>query len=124
MSMTKRSVSTIVICVLSVVLVGVISLLIFVSVNSGVSLDNARQAQRSCREEVGVLRSLLLDVAPLNREEALRVVQRKYSDSHVVKHDMQSISVDSVLLKYQDQRLVQVCSTEDDSLSSCVSRSE
>jgi len=124
MSMTKRNVSTIVISVLSVALVGAISVLCFVSVNSGVSLDNARQAQRSYREEAGVLRSLLLDVATLNQEEALRIVQRKYSGSHVVKHDMQSISVDSVLLKYQKERLVQVCSLQDDSLSSCVSRSE
>jgi hypothetical protein len=122
--MTKRNISTIVIWVLSVALVGATSLLLFVSMNSGVSLDNARQAQGSYREEASVLRSLLLDVASLNQEDALRVVQRKYSGSYVVKHDVQSISVDSVLLKYKNGRLVQVCSAQDDSSSSCVGRSD
>lgn len=122
--MTKQNFSSIAIWVLSVALVGAISLLLFVSVNSGASLDNARQAQGSYREEASVLRSLLLDVAPLNQEDALRVVQEKYSGSHVVKHDLQSISVDSVLLKYQNGRLVQVCSSQDDSLSSCAGRSD
>lgn len=122
--MTKRSFSTIVIWVLSVALVGAISLLLFVSVNSGVSLDNSRQAQGSYREEAIVLRFLLLDVASLSQEDALRVVQGKYSGSHVVKHDVQSISVDSVLLKYKNGRLAQVCSVQDDSLNSCVGRSD
>ncbi len=122
--MTKRNISTIVIWVLSVALVGATSLLLFVSANSGVSLDNARQAQGSYREEASVLRSLLLNVASLNQEDALRVIQGKYSGSHVVKHDVQSISVDSVLLKYQNGRLAQVCSAQDDSLNSCISRSD
>lgn len=124
MSMPKPSASTTIIGLLSITLAGVISLLLFISFNSGISLDNARQAQHSYREEARTLRSLLLDVAPADQEEALRVIQSKYTDSHVIKHDAHSISVDSILLKYQNKRLDQVCSTQDDSPDSCASHPE
>lgn len=124
MSMPKPSASTTIIGLLSITLAGVISLLLFISFNSGISLDNARQAQHSYREEARTLRPLLLDVAPADQEEALRVIQSKYADSHVIKHDAHSISVDSILLKYQNKRLDQVCSTQDDLPDSCASHPE
>jgi hypothetical protein len=71
-----------------------------------------------------VLRSLLLNVAPLNQQDTYSVIQKKYSGGHIVKFDSRSISLDFVLLKYQDGELAQVCSEQDDSLSSCVSRAQ
>jgi hypothetical protein len=116
--------SATIICALSIALIFAVTALVYVSINSGSLLNNARQAQRSYKQEAGILKSLLLDVAPLNQQEALLVVEKKHSRLHIVEHGENSISVDSVLLKYENGKLVAVCSTQDDSEDTCVNRSE
>jgi hypothetical protein len=111
--------NAIVICALSVTLALVVTMLVYVSINGGAALDGARQASASYKHEADVLRSLLLDIAPLNQQQAWLVVQKKYSNLHVVKRDKQSISIDSVMLKYDNSELISVCSMQD---NSCVSR--
>lgn len=122
--MIKKSTSTIVICVLAFALLTAISLLIFLSLASGTSVDEARQAHISSSDEASVLRSLLLDMQSMNQKEASALIQRKYSSKHIVKFTEKGVSIDSVLLKYKNENLSQVCSEQVSSINSCVSRSE
>jgi len=122
--MKNLNASRIVITFLFVAIVGLVSLLFFVLLNSGASLDNARQAQSSYKEESDALRSLLVNMSAMNQEKTLQLVQKNYSTTHVVKSDSDSISIDSVSLRYKNGALIQVCSIQDGGLNSCASRPE
>jgi hypothetical protein len=103
-----------VIGVLSVALVAAMSALAYVSLNGGSSLSDARKAQQSYQQEAILLRAFLANDDLREQQKAIDVIKKEYAAAHLVKYDTKTISIDSVVLKYNAGELIAVCSMQDE----------
>jgi hypothetical protein len=106
---------------LSIALIAAVSMLAYVSVNGGSSLSDARGAQQSYKQESILLRSLLMNDDLQKQQHAISVIRKEYAAAHLVKYDAKSVTIDSVLLRYEEGKLVAVCSMQDET---CADRME
>jgi len=113
--------SSIVIALLTIGFLAALIGVVFLVISGGAALDDARRQGAFCAEENRVLKSLLLDLTSLDQAQAVALIHSK-AGGRIVKVERDSVSVDSVVLKYNDRKLVSVCSLEGDEGASCVSR--
>lgn len=103
---------------LSLIIVGAISILAtaviflgYVSFNASVSLAYARQQQRDEQEQRKVLQDLLFQVGNgLSQEQVIQLIRKNFSAGHIIKEEDNQISVDGVVLKFNDKKLAAVSS--------------
>lgn len=92
-----------------VVLIACIGILFYRQLDTSISLDHARQQQKSNKEENELLHSLLFDVASrFNRSEIEKLIAERYSEKSIVKSYGNHVEVDGVVLHFEGERLVRV----------------
>lgn len=99
--------------ILTVVSIGLLVLcllLVYVVIDSSVSLDHARSQQREVSKERSALRQLTLDLSTdMNKSEIRALLASKYKGSHIVKEeDANTIFVDGVGLRFQGDDLTDI----------------
>jgi hypothetical protein len=84
-------------------------ILIYLWVDSRVSLDYARQEQKYQHRQLKILQSLLQETGKrLNRSEIKHVVIMNFGKDFVIKEDSEQISVDDIIFKFNGDTLIQV----------------
>ena len=92
--------------------------LAYAAIDQSVSLDHARAAQATIRSERSILRELVLDMSKgVRREDIGTLLQMKYAKTHVVKGEAKdTVSVDTVILRFSDEKLNDVLFMNDEKL--------
>ena len=96
--------------VLTVALAALCLYLVYSVIDQSVSLDHARAAQRSVKEERALLRQLTLDLTKgAKRDEVKALLAAKYAQAHIVKEeDKETIFVDGVGLRFRGDDLAEI----------------
>jgi hypothetical protein len=96
--------------------------MVYLLLNASASLDDSRQSQKSLREEQRLLESILLKTATasnLSRATIVQLIKDNFSKDHIVKMEDGQILIDGVVLRFDNDALIDVCSLEDAASTSC-----
>lgn len=85
-------------------------LIIYSWIDTLVSLSYARQELADRHREIEVFQSLLLETSKrMSRSEIEQMATKRFGKNYIVKKDEQNeLSIDSIILKFQDDVLVEV----------------
>jgi hypothetical protein len=90
---------------LLVVLVGSLAIAVYSWLDTAVSLNHARQQQKTDDETRELLRKfLLVSNHGVKRREIMQVVQQNFAKGHVVKEERDRIVVDNVVFRFDDSQ--------------------
>jgi hypothetical protein len=90
-------------------LLAICGFLLYSWIDTTTSLDYAIQEQKSLREDINILQSLLKDTGKqMSRSEIELLVKNEYKQGHIVKVTQNSILVDGVVLNFNGETLTEV----------------
>jgi hypothetical protein len=101
-----------------VLLVATAAFAIYGWLDTSVSLDHARQQQKTDRERSELLRDVMLRLnSGAQRAEVMRLMRQNFSSGHVIKDEQDRIVLDDIVFRFDDKQSlskIQFLSSGDD----------
>lgn len=82
--------------------------LLFMWIDSLISIDHARQEQSYQGKRADLLRELLVATAGVSRSELARVANEKFLGNHIVRVESAFIQIDDVILRFNGESLERI----------------